>query len=114
MNHQRDDVGALCYDPRTQIVMRNRHTLGLFLLTLALGMGSQSRRPGSVGTTPAAKAATPKIRFVAVAAQSGLRLQHVSGRPDNKYLPQTLTRAPPRLHHHPAGRPHLSCRTSAP
>src|SRR5207249_12262367 len=61
----------LCYDPRTHIIMDGRHTFGLFLLTLALGMGFQSRRPASVGTTPAAKGQNEKIRFVDVAAQSG-------------------------------------------
>ncbi|PYV01456.1 MAG: CRTAC1 family protein, partial [Acidobacteria bacterium] len=54
-------------------------------------MGFQSRRPGSVGTTPAAKAGKPKIRFVDVAAQSGLRFQHVSGSPEKKYLPETFS-----------------------
>src|SRR5205823_1012424 len=68
-----------------------RHTFGLFLLTLALGMGFQSRRPASLGTTPAAKGQNEKIRFVDVAAQSGLRFQHVSGSPEKKYLPETFS-----------------------
>ena len=71
--------------------MDGRHTFGLFLLTLALGMGFQSRRPASLGTTPAAKGQNEKIRFVDVAAQSGLRFQHVSGSPEKKYLPETFS-----------------------